>query len=202
MNAWNLAINAVDSLRFKTPGWNRAGMMVTQVADHRAQVATIYGPPPLFDPTGSIAMVVYANVSGGVASNVILGVGGPNQPVESFYGGLVAGKSAVYSAGASATGAVTFSGDRVHPFMVVYDKTNSRIKFYNDMEKLTGSFNATAIINSVTASIGFGGVSQQRTAASGTYVWGALCTGTLAETFSDDGVASAFLKTLGWTIPW
>ncbi len=79
------------------------------------------------------------------------------------------------------------------------------MKLYTDLEKITGSFNALQVVTSVTASIGIGGFSAPAgliTPVSGVFNYYAFTTGTQAENLGDDGQASSFLKTMGWTIPW
>ena len=93
------------------------------------------------------------------------------------------------------------NNERAHPWLLVYDKTNSRVKLYNDLEAVTGTFNALTMVGA-TASMGFGGTPFPRAPVSGVYLYGAFCTGTLAESFSDNTTASLFFKTLGWNPTW
>ena len=59
------------------------------------------------------------------------------------------------------------------------------------------------ILALVAAAFGFGGfAAPTNSATSGTYLYCAFTTGTLAESLSTDGVASAFLKSMGWSPTW
>ena len=204
---WSLT-TIVDSFGNQVSGWNRAGSMV-HTSGRRASVVTNYGPPLLFDPTGSFATLVYVAPLPTTLNSqgVLSGMGPPsvNSPSSTCVS-LVRndGIPILYCAGASATGAQNVVDGNVHPVLLVQDVTNGRTKLYTDLESITGSFNALSIVTSVTASMGFGGITNIASAfpCSGTYMYMSFCTGTLAESFSTDGVASAFLKSLGWTIPW
>lgn len=99
----------------------------------------------------------------------------------------------------SATNFTTSHDDgRVHPFLLVLDRTNSRAKAYSDLDKVTGTFPATAFYDQTKGYGGVGGFASP----SGTLVYMAYCTGSVAEALSDNGRASAFLKALGWSVGW
>lgn len=118
----------------------------------------------------------------------------------------------LYCSGSTTTGSQSIQDGRAHPLLLVYDKTNSRVKAYSDLEAVTGTFHKTVIRNSTTASFFWGASTQHNPgsgqnpgnaiAASGNFIWAAACTGSTAEQFSDDGKASKFLKDLGWTVSW
>jgi hypothetical protein len=205
INGWTLTTQLVNSYRYRIPSWNRAGLLFPRTNDARSLVFSQVPPQHLmFDPTGSFAGLLYAQLSGSAASDSILGMSATTSasPFSQCWVSLSAGKTSITSAGASATGTVQYNAnDRVHPWLLVYDKTNSRVKVYTDMEALTGTYNA--ITNTgVSGNFGFGGLPGPRLACSGVYMYGAFCTGTLAESLSTDGVASSFLKSLGWNVPW
>jgi hypothetical protein len=176
-------------------------------ADPRRCGDDVVNPPVQFDPTGSFAVLAYAFISGSNSDVQIMGVGSaaaggpPTQCVLNIRQNNYL--PILYCAGATVTGTTAFHHDRVHPLLLVYDKTNSRVKAYTDLEKITGSFNALTIVNSLTASVGFGATAAGAlVGASGSYTYFAFTTGSQAEQLSDDGKASSFLKTMGWSIPW
>lgn len=102
------------------------------------------------------------------------------------------------ASGSTFDGAQTLGDGRLHPILLIKDGTNSRTKFYTDLEKITGSWPSTAFYDGPK---GFGGHGTTG-APSGSCVFMAYCTGSVAERFSDDGAASDLLKKLGWQPPW
>lgn len=215
VGGWQLAANAVDQYRYSIPNWKRSGLKMTLANDHKVSRTPplVVGGALQFDTTGSFAMILYASASGSSAgaSSKLLGIAGANatnaEGMTTFGGVTTVGgtqKAVVFCSGSSVTGSVAYTpGDRIRPWLFVFDKTNSRVKFYSDAEAITGSFSNLALVANNTGTIGFGGLlSTLRTTCSGVYVWGAFNTGSNAETLSDDGQASALLKTLGWNLSW
>ena len=100
--------------------------------------------------------------------------------------------------GTVTTGINSHVDGRAHPFLAVYDVTNSRAKLYTDLEAITGSF---GVLN-VSPALGMGALVSGQTAASASHLYFAVSTGSVAEALSDNGRASQFLKALGWTLTW
>lgn len=189
------------------PNWNRKAVNISETNGMRFNQSV--ASQQLFDPTGSFAMaVVYVPSASLLAANsTVFGLGtnaGGAQATRFTFEIDTAGKPKLYCAGATTTGStsITTDGNAVMS-MIVYDKTNSRAKLYTPFEKLTGSFNALGLVANLTASFGVGGALNTTVPSGGSYMWIAICTGSTAENFSDDGKASKFYKDLGWTsITW
>lgn len=204
ISGWSMTVNAASAYEYALPNWTRKGLALQATTTSRAFINNVFGPPANFDSTGSMAMLTYGVFKQPTVSSIPLGCGSTSAAAsQALCVVLTTGQPVALCAGGSATGSTSICDGRVHPLMLVYDKTNSRMKLYTDFEKLTGSFNALALTTSVTSSFGIGNASNlAATAVSGAYLYTAFATGTLAESLSDDGVASAYLKALGWTIPW
>lgn len=201
-DGWTLAQGGTVSYEQTAAGWNRRAITLAQSSTTRINRAC--ASIMQWDPTGSQAMIGYISASNGAANpRAIMGYQGAGVFNPGIFYVLENGTSQVlYCAGATATSSQTICDGRYHPVLMVYDKTNSRAKYYTDLEKMTGSFNALSLVNSQTGSFGFGGFGTFVVPPPMGMVWGAFCTGTIAESLSDDGIASDFLKKLGWTVSW
>lgn len=203
-SAFQLAAGGSVTFENAVSNWARKAVVLTETNGQRFS-ATV-SQQMLIDPTGSYAMILYAQPStpagvarslGGIGNNATAG-----HPGQFAAGISTTGLTTLYCAGATATGSQSIVTDgNFHAVLMVYDKTNSRAKLYTDLEKVTGSFNALNLVANLTSSISIGGT-ESTTPCPSKYIWAAICTGTLAESFSDDGKASAFLKSLGWNITW
>lgn len=205
-DGWTIA-GASTTARNDAAGWKRKAVVISQAVS--ARLASLCVGQLKWDPTGSMAIIGYISASVGSAANrqIISAVHGTTTAHQLQTFALTLGNTnttvpVLYCAGATTTGTQPIVDGRYHPLMIVYDKTNSRAKMYTDLEKVTGSFNALALINSVTGNLGFGGRGVFTNPPPMGVLWGAFCTGTLAEEMSDDGKASDFLKRLGWTVSW
>lgn len=201
---WQLAGAATTAGQIAA-GWKRKAVIFP--SSNSTRLATIATANMKYDQTGSMAIIGYVSSSIAIANRQFLGQHGTStthQPV-TFVATLgdAGNKTPVlYCAGATATGSAAICDGRYHPLLIVYDATNSRAKLYTDLEKVTGSFNALSLVASVTGNLGFGGRGIFTSPPPMGVVWGAFCTGALAESLSDDGVASDYLKRLGWSVPW
>ncbi|HEU5118705.1 MAG TPA: hypothetical protein VFT74_19075 [Isosphaeraceae bacterium] len=83
----------------------------------------------------------------------------------------------------------------VHILVLRFDRANSSAVFYTELEALPGTYNAGAS----DGSKGFGSTGASADAA--TYLYGAMWSGTAAESFSDANVRS-LLQGLGWSVSW
>lgn len=208
----NMTLSTIDALQYNpaggwTQGWTRGAVLTTAANQHFARCTG--GPIGPFDATGSFAILIYSAISGAPASNVsrTLITMGPASTSPGAIASAVSvstGTMALYCGGSCVTGSVIMNDSAVHPFMLVYDQTNSRVKLYTDKQALTGTFTQLAPVTSATGSFYIGGTTfpWTQTAVSGVHLYAAMVTGTLAESYSTDGVASNFLKTLGWTVSW
>lgn len=202
--AFNLNAGGAVTYENKISNWTRNFIGIAETSGQR--FSAYVSQQMLIDPTGSFAMLLYAQPTAPVATARSLGGIGNNSSLAhatQFAAGvtIATGLPTLYSAGITTTGSVSVTDGLVHPILMVYDKTNSRAKLYTDYEKVTGSFGALSLVANITASISIGGTESSAGAPS-KYCYAAICTGTLAESFSDDGKASNLLKNLGWTITW
>lgn len=206
-DGWQLTAGASPVGGTFVPGWNRGCVQFSQIAATRLIRACINQVQ--WDPTGSQAYVAYVSASLGTAG--VRGLFGCTIGNASAAGLTLftvfpssTATPAVYCAGATATASNAINDNRVHPILMVYDKTNTRVKLYTDLEKVTGSFNALSLVANTTGNLTFGGTNSSpfTTPPPMQIFWASFCTGALAESLSDDGKASDFLKRLGWTIPW
>ena len=217
-NGWCGTFASVDTFQYKlsngyTGGWTRGGVQQIASNQRRISVSNVKVDPAfLWDQTGSFACLLYVAQSStpvNVALNkaiISMGpIGTDKGPATVAAVALSGGLPAIYCSGSTVTGSSALADNKVHPVMLVYDRTNSRVKLYTDIEKITGSFQTIQIMTSATSSLFFGGYTNPwgtQAAASGVYVYASFTTGALAESYSTDGVASNFLKTLGWSVGW
>jgi hypothetical protein len=206
-DGWQLTVGGTPTGGTAVPGWARRGVQFPNNSGQRI-VRTCVSQMQ-WDPTGSQAFLTYVSSSVvGATAKGILGItqGSAAGNALTFFGVHPAGAQTpvLYCAGATATGSQTLADGRVHPLLIVYDKTNSRAKLYTDLEKLTGSFNALTLVANTTGVLTFGGTNSSvfTTSPLMNLMWGSFCTGTLAESFSDDGKASDLFKRLGWSVSW
>lgn len=110
------------------------------------------------------------------------------------------GTLGVNVSGTVTNGAADHRTGRVHPVLIVYDEDNSRAKLYTDLEKVTASF--LPGVAGQGGNVGLGAIASGLTSFSGSILYFATATGSVAGTLSDDGQASKFLKDLGWSLTW
>lgn len=206
---WATNLNNVNSYNYALPGWKRTSIQYLRTANRRLVVSPDYANDPnmMFNPTGSFATMCYSMI-GSQGNDGIVGImaSAVGSKAASCHAGIGGSGLTIVCAGEAATGSITtYAGDgAVHPFLLVYDKTSSRVKLYTDLECITGTFNATTRVDNTTGSLvlGSNGTAVYGNAASASHVYWTFCTGALAESLSDNGRASAFLKTLGWNVSW
>ncbi len=195
INGWTLTSNLNITYMNAQAGWARRSVDIAEVAS--ARLAT--GNNLIGSYTGSVAFMGYAriNTAAGASRSLLGGWGtllGSQFRVQ--YG--TAGVPQLNCSGTATTGLNDHRDGRVHPFLAVYDVANSRAKLYTDIEAITGSF---GVLN-VAPNLGIGAIVAGQTAAPASHLYFSIATGSVAELLSDDGRASAFLKTLGWSLPW
>jgi len=203
-----LTATGAPTYAYTLPAWTRKFITLAQATTNNFTLLNVYGSPPNWDATGSMAMMVYGLFPTPSATVIVLGSGNANTTPGGGMSTLVELNTStipvLYCSGTTTPGTKPLNDGRVHPVLLVYDKTNSRVKLYTDMEKITGSFGGgLQIANSLTSSMGIGNASVTAlNTASGSYSYYTFCTGSVAESLSDDGRASSFLKALGWSLPW
>ncbi len=178
--------------------WARVGLNASGTGNNTGWLAPAGTGPSV--QTTSQAWLGYMLFGGNIgAARFTFGVSSVTAPAQMFgLNNQVTGVPRLAVSG-NFTGATSVHTDgRVHPVLLVLDLTNSRTKMYTDLDKVTGSFPATALYDGPK---GFGTPTGTPT-PTGTMFWMAYCTGALAESLSDNTKASLFLKTLGWTVAW
>lgn len=180
--------------------WVRNGVSISGTGGNNTGWLAPAGTGPNIQNT-SVAMLGYIFCGGNIgAARFHFGYSGPASNQQMWGVNLqVSGVPRIVSSG-TFVGAVSNHVDgRFHPFLIVLDLTNGRSKMYTDLDKVTGSFPSTAYYDGTK---GFGG-GTGLSATTGTLVYAAYCTGSVAERLSLNGPASDFLKRLGWTnTPW
>lgn len=161
------------------------------------------GVGPDIRTAGAVAVLGYVKLVSVIASAPVMGFmngagGGPQEPfcVEA----RSTGKVFLSCSGSNSADSIADYRGKVHPFLIVYDPTNSRAKLYTDLEKVTGSYNSFGSTSALGIFKGFG--ANNMNAASGSICYLAFCTGSVASSLSDDGRASKFLKDLNWYVGW
>lgn len=209
LHAWRASAANVTHA-YRVPEWKRRGLnLAGQTSRRMIVINTIAGAFPLWNQTGSLAMMTYAvfgTQAAGSSRSIMASSPGANRQVMTVAAHSIGLNAlpAVYCCGAAITGSQALADGRVHPVLLVYDTAGSRVKLYTDLEKITGSYAAMTQLTSATGVLGMGQPDQPgiSLAASGTYVYYTITTGSVAENLSDDGRASKFLKDLGWTVSW
>lgn len=195
VNGWNLQPSLNVTYRNQLAGWNSRFVALPEVTSSRVNIANnLVG-----SYTGSVAFMAYAQSFT------------PSGSARSLMGGWTTalggqfriqfgtdGRPQLNCSGTATTAVNGHCDGRVHPYLIVYSVANSRAKMYTDLEAVTGTFGTL----NQTPSLGLGALAVGQIPMAASYNFFASATGTVADTLSDDGQASLFLKTLGWTVPW
>ncbi len=196
-DGWALTQNINVIHQYQEKGWSRSGVLVKEIANARFNNSNNL----IGSYTGSAAFLAYARLGTvtGAARHLFGGGTSGANGSRFFVHYDVNGIPALSCSGTLTSGTIDHRDSRVHPFLIVYDVTNSRAKLYTDLAKHTGTY---GVLN-VTPTIGLGSLfGAAAFAATASFVYFAVCTGSTAVTLSDDGQASVFLKNLGWNLSW
>lgn len=195
VGGWTMSPALNMTYRNAVPGWLRRSINFPEIASARIGVTNNL----IGSYTGSAAFLGYSKIDLAAGANrVVLGGFGAALGAQFRVQFGIPGIPELNCSGTVTTGINSHVDGRAHPFLAVYDVTNSRAKLYTDIEAITGSF---GVLN-VTPTIGMGAIISGQTAASASNLYFAVCTGSVAEALSDNGRASQFLKTLGWNLTW
>lgn len=180
------------------PNWKRAAV---SFSGNLNEFMTMGGPGTAVT---SAAFLAYVRLNSTTSSiSMVSAIRDTNSPQISIFtsasNGILTLSLTPVGGGATA-GTQNHMDGRVHPIMMVLDGTNSRAKMYTDLEKVTGTFAVPSWLNGFGPRVG--AARSTDNAAKMDCVYSLFCTGTLAESLSDDGVASKLLKDLGWNPPW
>lgn len=193
-----LVASASPVYQFILPGWSRHALHVMSGTAQR--FSTTASIPSLLGP---VAYMCYAQLHNAGVGHVLMGQTGnattTSRLLSTF--GNSNSRQGIDCGGTLTTGTVNHRDGRVHPFLMVYDPINLRVKQYTDVEALTGTF--TALLDAPVSPVrGFSQVSTTKAAPSASFVYVAIATGSIVGGLSDDGQASAFLRNLGWSPTW
>ncbi len=179
--------------RGTVPGWSSKaiGILSTSTGINGGWKNTTTVPAPQ-NPGSSMAALFYLQPNVATGSNAGF--------VEYQSGGSLAirytttGLSQLRMNGGTTNGTHQTSGS-VHAWMITWDRTGRNAAAYSDLDKMIGVFgDITGIGFSFGSTFGNASVSSS-------YVYGALWTGSDAETFTSGNVKS-MMTTLGWTVGW
>jgi hypothetical protein len=198
---FNLATTASLELGAHETNWTRRFFHAHTAFDTGMMAGNGLGPD--IRTAGAVAVLGYLKIRAALAVTPILGyvngtTNGPQEPFALMV--TTAGKVRLSVSGSTTPDSVNDYRNVVHPFLLVYDPTNSRAKLYTDLEKVTGSYQPYGSASPLAIFKGFGANNQNSPSGSMCYL--AFCTGSVAAALSDDGKASVFLKNLGWVVPW
>lgn len=187
-----LTANAAPSYSNAITGWTRVGVGFTEgTANQRITAASGTGPSPA---TTSIAFLMYAKITTAAAGAArgIIGLGS-NLAVQQQSGFQ---KIRIACVGVNTNGTANYADGNVHPFLFVYDRTNTKVVVYTDLETFTGTYAAGAL----DGNKGYGAGGSITTPTGMNVLFGAAYTGANAEALSTQATAKSYLQSLGWTI--
>jgi hypothetical protein len=161
-------------------------------ANQRITAGAGTGPSPA---STSIAFLAYVKITTGTPGAVrgILGLGS-NLAVQQQF--VANSKVRIACVGVNTSGTASYNDGNVHPFLFVYDRTNSKVVLYTDLETFTGTYNSGA----TDGNKGYGSGGSVTTPTGMNVLFGAAYTGASAEALSTQATAKSYLQSLGWTI--
>lgn len=171
-------------------GWTRLGVGFNEGAAQRFMAASGSGPNPT---TTSQLWCFFASITaiGGTRTWISVSDTGATQCLTRCNVTPVCTNVTV---GATVSGADNPTNNGVVPYVLQYDRANSKSNSYNDIEKITGTYNSGVL----DGRKGIGGAASNP--PTGQCVYGFMLSGANAE------ISTATLKTLlqamGWTISW
>lgn len=191
---WTTSAPASVTYAVSVDGWTRKGITFTETANNYARISnTVFSTP------SSAAYLAYVKFNSTSANaRGVLGQSGVNGATMQCIVNQD-GIPGINCFGVLSSGTIDHRDDRVHPVLVVYDITSARAKLYTDLSKHTGTYGNLTV--APQRQIG-GGTTNNNVSAPNTFLYWAMCSGTVASSLSDDGVASKFLKDLGWNVDW
>lgn len=187
-----LTANATPGYSAAISGWSRVGVSLTEgTANQRFSAGIGVGPSPA---SVSIAFLAYVKIKTAVAGATrgILGLGG-NLAVQQQSG---LQKIRIACVGVNTNGTANYADGSVHPLLFVYDRTNSKVVVYTDLETFTGTYN----VGATDGNKGYGAGGSITTPTGMNVLYGAAYSGANAEALSTQATAKSYLQALGWTI--
>jgi hypothetical protein len=189
-NVSNVPMSASLNLNYRQTlptGWSRVALQsIDGVSNAHWQILS--GADDNSNPAkNSVAWLAYVQLTSSApsAARTIVQAGGNLNIAQQS--GLA--KVRISIAGNVTNGTANYVDGKVHPFLLVYDRTNSKGMLYTDLEAITGTFGAGATEGNKGLA-GVGGV-----AGGFNFAYVACFTGSDAEALGKQS-----LRTLGWTL--
>ena len=178
-------------------GWARSAVNIPQTSGARCVAAAGVGPNPT---TTSVLLLGYMDVTAQAAANrgLMSVAGALADTLTSAEAWLIATTHVAQAECVSVVTAGTadpFTGG-VRPFVLKYNRTGSAFVYYDDLQKITGTFAAGV----TDGNKGFGATANAQISLGLSLLYGALFSGAPAEL--SDAQVKTVLTTAGWTIPW
>jgi hypothetical protein len=193
IGATTLAANGAVTYQNAVTGWTRKAAGIPAATSARFQAAAGIGANPA---STSVLWLGFLKVTGAAANRGVMTAGGAAVGTD-----LEAMSVATTHVPRLTTVAVTADGasdptGAVRPWVICYDRTNSRVTLYTDQEKIPGTYNAGV----TDGNKGFGAVQNASVAAASSVLYGACFSGSAAVL--TDAQIKKLLQTMGWTISW
>lgn len=191
IGSMTLTASGTCSYNNAVTGWTRTALGLTDVAAGKWDTAG--GPNP---GSTSIAALLYMSVTVPGTSRWFLQLNTDasyRAYMEQTSGGLL---RIVYGGGSNSAGSTSYNGgiSAVFPVLYVFDRVNSRHKFFTNSEVVSATY--SAIVTNLRRGLG-GGVSTPPTSR---YLYAAWWSGANAAWLSTDANAKSLLQALGWTV--
>ena len=187
-----LTANASPSYSNAITGWTRVGVGFAEgTANQRITAGAGTGPSPA---STSIALLIYVKflTAAAGATRGVCGLGS-NLAVQQQSGFQ---KIRIACVGVNTNGTANYVDGSVHPLLFVYDRTNTKVVVYTDLETFTGTYAAGAL----DGNKGYGSGGSITTPTGLNVLFGALYSGASAEALSTQATAKSYLQSLNWTI--
>jgi hypothetical protein len=188
-----LTANGAVTYRGGVGGWTRLAAGIPAATAARFQAAAGIGPNPASTSVlwlGYILAAVTANNRG------IMTIGGAAAGTNCEAFTLITTHFPRLTCVAVTADGASDPTAAVRPWIIRYDRTNSRVNLYTNQEKVTGTYNAGV----TDGNKGFGATANAAVACTASLLYGACFSGAAAEL--TDAQIKKLLQTLGWTIPW
>jgi uncharacterized repeat protein (TIGR01451 family) len=193
IGALPLTATAVLNYQQAVAGWSRLGVFSTDAGSGKAVLPAATGPTPA--TTSQTWMFIMSMPATPAANRIIGGLDTPSSTNGVRWLHLTGtGFLRFNVVGVNTDGAVNMSSG-VHVFLVKYDRTNSAAVTYTDLEKIVGTYAATALDGDKGLGNAGGGTSSARGALYG-------CLWTAGNGEISDANVKAMLQAMGFAIAW
>lgn len=184
----SVTLTAVGSPLYQqtVSGWTRKALEFNQAAAQRFSVGAGSGPNP---GSTSVAWLVYCKYTGTPSANRRLWCPSDIAVTNLQLVQTTANKAQLVCNSVGTNSVSSYNDSTVHPFLIVFDRTNLLVRLYTELEQVNGTYSALV----ADGTKGFGATSG--TSCLAQVVWAAMTTGANAE-----ALGKTTLSTLGWTL--